>query len=194
MEELKKKTNWVQLIGIVLIIFLGVEDVLLILQNKQLKATINTLTTPQMEPLKTGDRLEPVKIQSFDGSRSDLIYSDSTKKYLLFLFSTTCPHCEKNIPIWQSLIASMDNHIKILGVSTQKLNETKQFIQGKIVNFRIVTAYEDTSFQRKYRVIGVPETILIDGEGKVEKVWMGELQPDQINEIKILTTIPVSPN
>ena len=51
------------------------------------------------------------------------------------------------------------------------------------MNFNLF-AVEDTSFSRLYKINAVPQTILIDNQRKIEHVWMGELSPDKISEIK----------
>ena len=53
----------------------------------------------------------------------------------------------------------------------------------KKVGFYSTSTEKDTSFYRKYRISVVPETILINGNGVVEKVWLGELNQSQIIEI-----------
>ena len=184
MEELKKKTNWIQLISFIVIALLGAEDVMLIYQNRQLKDMLKG--PPQMEPLKAGEHLETVKVQTLDGTTTDLAYTEPSQKYLLFVFSTTCPHCEKTLPAWQTIANNKNDNCNILGISIHTLEETNKFVAAKNINFVTVTAAEDTSFSRKYKVAGVPETILISGNGTVEKAWVGELNADQTKEIQNL--------
>ena len=182
-----KKTNWMQLASFVLIILLTTEVILLILQNRELKSTLKTMTASRVEPLKPGERVEPVKVQTLDGITNDLVYADSTRRYLLFVFSTSCPHCEKTFPVWQQIATNMkSDHLSIVGISTYALAETQKYAADKKPGFSIVSVGADTSFGRKYKVSGVPETILLKGDGTVVKVWVGELQPDQVNEIRTL--------
>jgi hypothetical protein len=68
----------------------------------------------------------------------------------------------------------------------QNLEETKKFLEGKNVGFYTFSVSNDTSFNRKYKVNGVPETILLNGGGTVEKVWIGELSTEQRTEIEEL--------
>lgn len=191
MERPKKETNWIQLFSFTIIAVLAVEDGLLIIQNKELKARLAAATAPKMAPLKPGEFVQSVRLQTLDGSIRELNYTDTSKKYLLFVFSTTCPHCEKNLVNWQEITESnRANGCDIIGISVQKLDVTQRYATTKNVGFVTVSAANDTSFVRKYRISGVPETILIAGNGKVEGTWQGELSAEQTNEIKRLISSP----
>ncbi len=186
MEERKKKTNWIPLIGLVVIILLAVEDGMLILQNRKLEATLKSMTAPPIQPLKPAERVEPVKLQALEGNTIELNYADSSKRYLLFVLSTTCPHCEKTFPVWQSITSNIADNCNVIGIVLQNLEETKKYVSTKNVNFVTMSVSVDTSFSRKYRIAGVPETILMNGNGTVEKAWMGELSKEQAKEIETL--------
>ena len=140
-------------------------------------------------PVKTGEKVAPIVVQTLDGKISEISYTNPTKKYLLFVLSTTCPHCEKALISWRTISQSNTaGKCDIIGVSLHNLDATRKYLATKDVGFYTVSAASDTSFSRKYRITGVPETILIKGNGSVEKVWIGELTQDQTNEIQKLMT------
>ncbi|TLY32998.1 MAG: TlpA family protein disulfide reductase [Ignavibacteria bacterium] len=179
--------NWIQVISVTLNLLLTIEAVLLILQNRDLKNSLRRSPVgAQVEPLKAGERVEAVKVQTLDGNTTDLAYTDPGKKYLLFVLSTTCPHCEKTLVNWKAIAHdNRDQNCDIIGVSVHSLDETKKYVANKSVGFYVVSV-ADTSFSRKYKISGVPETILLQGDGSVEKVWIGELSEDQTIEIEKL--------
>lgn len=187
MEEIKKKVNWAQFISYFLIVFLSIVSILLIFQNRDLKRTLSITTSLGLgEPLKPGERVESFRVQTLDGSTTVVNYDDPTRKHLLFVLSTTCPHCERTLPAWQSIVKNKSDNCDILGVSIHNLDDTKKFLTSKDVGFYTVSVMNDTSFNRKYKISGVPETILINNNGIVEKTWVGELSDDQATEIKNL--------
>ncbi|MBI3579180.1 MAG: TlpA family protein disulfide reductase [Ignavibacteriales bacterium] len=113
----------------------------------------------------------------------EIIYADSTQNYLLFIFSTTCPFCEKNIENWKKIARENKNDRSIiLGISIHNLEDTKKYYISHQLNFKVALA--DTSFARKYKIYGVPETILISGKGAVKEVYPGVLTNNQIQNIK----------
>jgi len=188
MEQIKRKKNWTLAVSYALVVFLAMDVVLLTLQNRELKLMLKAMTPiAQVEPLKPGEKASPIAVQTLDGKIDELSYSNPAKKYLLFVLSTTCPHCEKTLTNWKRITErNAAGNCDIIGVSLHNLIETRKYLATKDVGFYTVSAASDTGFSRKYRIIGVPETILIKGGGSVEKVWVGELTEDQTNEIQEL--------
>jgi peroxiredoxin len=77
-----------------------------------------------------------------------------------------------------------------IGLCTSSLEATKKFVVDRGITMRIVSVASDTSFRRAYKVFGVPQTILLEPNGVVEKVWVGELAQAEIQEIENLLSAP----
>jgi hypothetical protein len=102
MNEIKKK--WFQILTLLVILSLSIEVVWLSVQNRRMKLMLSSLTPAhQVEPLKAGERVGPVRLQLIGGGTTELKYDEPKNKHLLFIFSTTCPHCEKTMPAWESM-------------------------------------------------------------------------------------------
>jgi peroxiredoxin len=128
-----------------------------------------------------------------DGQLVRFDYTNFTGKYLFFVLRTRCPHCEKNLERWNYLADYGENNpVTVFGVSLDDLETTRQYMTHGAVRFYL-TAVADTTFARKYKIIGVPETILVNGDGIFERVWRGELSTDQLHEIQQLATGRASP-
>jgi peroxiredoxin len=139
------------------------------------------------DALQPGDHVKPIKLQTMGGSVSELKYDDPGKKYLLFVLSTTCPHCEKNLDRWKAINErNRQGNCEIVGISIHDFKATRKYVEEKDPGFYITSAAADTSFHRGYKLVGVPETILLKGDGSVQKVWIGELSADQTSEIEAL--------
>ncbi len=139
-----------------------------------------------IEPLKPGDTVEAFTVNTLDGATRQITYTDPTKKYLLFVLSTTCPHCANTLPVWKSIAQANHDNCDVIGVSLHNVDETRKYFETKDVGFYITSVAGDTSFSRKYKISGIPETILIKGNGVVEKAWVGELTQEQTTEIQSL--------
>lgn len=166
-----KKTNWKAILAVTAILFLTAEVVLLILQNRELKRQLDA-KAPVL--LKVGDVVSPLQGISIGGDTVVVRYDETTTCYVLFAFTTTCPYCEKTLPIWKDIAAKIQREdCDILGVSLSSLEATKKYITEKGIEFTVVTT--DTSFWRKYKVSGDPATILVNDKGKVKNVWFGQI-------------------
>lgn len=196
MENSKRSFSWIQTGGVILILLLASEVVLLTIQNRQLKKSLDQTTIGyQTDPLKPGERVEPVKIQLLDGTTKELSYQDPSRKYLLFVLSTTCPHCAKMLPVWKLIATHKAENCTVLGLCLHDLDQTTKFIAANNVGFYTASVAQDTSFGRKYKIGGIPETILIRGNGTVEKAWVGELTTNQADEISgLISTSTLSLN
>jgi len=97
MEKSAINPIWMRLIALVVIILLSVEVVMLVLQIRQLKMALIAVTTPPMIPLKPGDLVQPIKLQTLNDSTIELSYKNPTNKYLLFIYSQQAVHTVKII-------------------------------------------------------------------------------------------------
>jgi peroxiredoxin len=183
-DRVRVRGRWGILLAYFIVAILSAEVVLLTLQNRKLKTMLSTTTSLGLSAgaLQSGEQVKPIKFQTLGGITAELRYDDPRKKYLLFVFSTTCPHCEKNLAVWRAIAEKpRADGLNIIGVSIQNLDQTTKYVTEKNPNFYIVAA--DTDFGQQYKITGVPETILINGNGSVEQTWLGELSPNQAKEI-----------
>jgi peroxiredoxin len=179
------KSGAIRLAPYLVIILLIVEVVLLKQQNRELKSVVRAMASEAMEPLRPGDSVQAVGFQTMDGRRGELSYTDPGKKYLLFVLSTSCPHCERNLDLWSELVTFDGNRrCNIVGLRVDELQPTLDYASQKHLPFSLVSVAVDTGFHRNYRISGVPETILVGGNGRVQRTWPGELNSDQTSEIK----------
>jgi len=184
MSIIRGKIQVGQIFGIIVIIALMIETILLIKQNRELKMQLEGFIAADMASLKPGERVSSINIKTLDGTISQLLYDNSSRKYLLFVFSTTCPHCDKTFPSWLHIVNSvLSDSVNIVGLSMHNHDETKKFIEANNVGFYVASVVDDTSFSREYKISGVPETLLLNSHGMVEKVWIGELTDRQADEI-----------
>lgn len=180
MWDLIKKIRPFQIIITIIIVFLSVENVFLILQNKQLKSVVRNLSGDYNSSLKPGDKLKPIDVMELTGEIKNIKFNLGTRKNLLFLFSTNCPHCEKNLPYWESLRNSIDSSLcGITIISKNDSEATIDWLQKNKVNFD-VSVNKDTSF----KIFVVPQTILTDKTGIIENIWLGELNSSIVKSIQ----------
>ncbi len=184
MERASVKASWIKWSVYAVTFLLMIEVISLMNQNAELKKTIKTLTIGDVEPLQSGDQVEAIRIQTLAGDTTSLNFNNPSVRHLLFILSTSCPHCERNLPAWTSIDSSnVGAHTEILGLSVNNLEQTQDFVVSKHVSFHTV-AIVDTNFRAKYRITGVPTTLMVEGTGGVMKVWVGELTAEQTQEIR----------
>ncbi|MBI3195507.1 MAG: TlpA family protein disulfide reductase [Ignavibacteriae bacterium] len=169
--------------GIFINLFLLAEVVLLVVQNRDLRAQLDQITK-EPEPLQKGEVVSGFEGVTLDGTSIRFDYKNPDKKYLFFLLSTKCGVCEKNLQNWNSIVSDQkDTNTLVYGISLEAEKKLEQYVSSKTPTFKIAMV-NDTSFAKKYKVVGFPLTLLIDGSGKVIQTWIGMLTPEHITEIK----------
>jgi len=182
MEGLKRKWNWLQVSSVVIIALLTLEVILLMTQNRQLRETCAVSSGGIM---KSGEQVQEFDMISFDNAIHPFKYSDRAKQYLFFILSPGCSYCENNLVQWNMIFASSRNrNVDIFGISLSPAEIAASYVTEKNIPFNTVAV--DSSFARKYKVVGTPQTMLINGDGTVQQVWVGELNENQTNEIREL--------
>lgn len=175
--------KWINIFGLLIIVLLAADVVLLTLKTRKLeKELANSSQIAQVEPLTPGEIVGGFSVEALDGTPTNISYSDPDASYLLFVLSTTCPHCLANIVKWKSITERVGEGVYVVGVSLHDVEKTLTYMSDKDVPFYTVCA-TDAQFQENYKISGVPSTILISGRGVVRNTWVGELNDDQVDEI-----------
>jgi thiol-disulfide isomerase/thioredoxin len=177
---------------VVACIALAVLVIFLARQNRQLKASLASLAASQVpaDALKAGDRVEPFALLGEAGRKDRLEFSPDGSKTLLLVFSTHCPACERALPIWNDFVAAgPPAHLRVVGIETDRPGAAPEL--GGIVPASLrfpVFSVEQPPPPVMARVPYVPATVLLDGHGRVVKVWFGIPTKEQIGELRDLVS------
>jgi len=186
---MKIPAKWVNIFGIVVITLLAIDVVVLSVKNRDLKYYVREITGFEPpEPLEPETHAEKISVTLLDGRNDSISYDDAYSKYLLLVFSTTCPHCEANIPRWRSVNEKLDGRCFVIAISIHDVGRTIEYVTKREFPFYSVSL-DDSAFYQRYRIRGVPVTILIAGDATVEGVWKGRLDDGQVDEIISRATV-----
>lgn len=90
---------------------------------------------------------------------------------LILALSTTCHFCKDSLPFYRDLSTRAQGHLNLVAVLPQPVNESQKYLHdAEISTNQVVSAQLD-----KVGVLGTPTLLLVDGKGKVQKVWRGLL-------------------
>lgn len=99
---------------------------------------------------------------------------------LLNVWATWCPPCREEMPGLQALHEEYaDEGLRVVGVSIDARNataEVERFLEQNDISFTILLDPEDR-ITRRFRLAGVPETFLLDREGRIRQRWIGKIDP-----------------
>jgi peroxiredoxin len=99
---------------------------------------------------------------------------------VLNIWATWCPPCREEMPGLEELHQTYaDQGLRVVGVSIDgrsATGEIQRFVDDTSLTFTILHDPEER-ITRAFRTVGVPETILIDREGRVVQRWIGKIDP-----------------
>lgn len=130
-------------------------------------------------PLAAGDDAPEFAAPVLDGDSLHLS-SLRGRPVLLNVWATWCPPCREEMPALQALHEEYGPRgLRVLGVSVDSHGSEqtiRRFLADGGYTFTILHDASD-AVSRQFRTIGVPETFLIDGNGRVVRRWIGKFDP-----------------
>jgi len=176
------KTQLWSIILIVLVLVMGVEILFLVQENKKLREALSHSRGP-VKILNPEEKVPSLVGVNLKGEEFRLAYP-SPEKTVLFFFSPDCPACEENLEFWKKLYQDHGSEkLRIVGATNSDRDKTEEFVKKFQLTFPVMIV-SDVSLLDKYKVEVVPQTMLIDTSGKVQKVWPGSLQENYKKEIE----------
>jgi peroxiredoxin len=173
--------KWSVAISACCVVLLAV-NIALIHQNRQLKAQLSQ-PPPALE-LTTGTQMPD--LQGFDpeGKPVEVLYGKDPRKVLVFVFSPTCPFCEQNWPKWEQVISALDHSaVRPVGVDVTSTSKAPFLSQHQLSGLPVFEKVEP-HVMLNYHFQLTPQTILLDPDGKVEKVWTGVMTDSAVADLK----------
>ncbi|MED4593738.1 Sporulation thiol-disulfide oxidoreductase A [Bacillus safensis] len=107
------------------------------------------------------------------------------KKTILHFWTTWCPSCKMELPEFEQIVKENQSDVDILTVNLLGAEQSKhavaQFVKDRRFTFPIILD-EHGEMMKKYQIITIPTTFLINEKGEVVKNHVGPLTKKQIKE------------
>lgn len=176
----KYEFNRKQILTILVFCFILIGlNLFLLKQNSNLKQTINA---NQKSILTIGETILPLKGKDFSDNHVEIGVVEKHKT-LLFIFSATCYFCDQNASNWRRLAERIKSKkIRMIGISISEDGEV--FIRKhKMENQFLTINFTTDMLAKKSLFDATPQTILLDTQGKVEKIWRGILDEKSFEQV-----------
>lgn len=153
------------------------ENIFLFLQNRRL----NEALAPQ---ITAGAQLQMLAGIGFDGRLEPVTLPSADSKLLIITFSPGCPACQANQEGWMRLASTLEQKgIRVLWVSRDPSEVTRDYCLKHGIPLAVTLADPPYRTFAQLGLARVPNTLLVGGEGRVEKVWAGRLDQAGWNTI-----------
>ncbi len=174
-------------IQIVIWSVLFIVNILLVQQNNKLKVLASR--PDRALEAKLGSTLPPLEGIDTNGNKQKIAYGQDSRKTALFVFSPRCHACEENMSNWQTIIKTVDpKSFRLAAVSVQP-EGVKEYASQHSLNRIPVLSTLDPKYKVTYNLALTPQILLIDAEGKVEKVWTGLLQGNDKQDVGLALNV-----
>lgn len=118
----------------------------------------------------------PVSVPNFDFSKSN--------RTLMLVLQKDCRYCTESAPFYKTLVSTAPGKaVKLLAVLPQEESVGREYL--KSLNVQIDDVRQ--SSLSSVHVRGTPTLILVDGNGKVIKSWVGKLP--EVGEKEVLSSL-----
>ncbi|WP_210617723.1 TlpA family protein disulfide reductase [Mammaliicoccus lentus] len=125
------------------------------------------------EKVKTFDKLEPTELKKVTSKNEITVIN---------LFASWCDPCKREMPELVKYAKHANKDVELIGLNVKdKRKPAQQLIDDVHVNYDIYVAEED--FLKKFKSYNIPTTLFVNKEGKVEKVYLGELSEKTLNNL-----------
>lgn len=166
------KAHWFKLTVALFVFGILCQNIVLIWQAQKLRTRLELSVNREFKP---GETLPDFAGVDLNEQYVKLGFDKSQKKRLLITFSTGCPACHANLPNWLTLSGKLDRQQwQVVWLSRDPLEMTREYSSEKNISDQILSEFP----RRTYNLLGlsmVPQTIVTDSQGKIEKVWVGQL-------------------
>jgi hypothetical protein len=160
---------------------------LLLQQNKKLR--ILAKRPDRALEVRPGTTLPPLEGFDSNGNMHSLNYAQDSRKTVLLVLSAKCRACDENMPNWEAMINGLDRQsFRLAAVSLQSEGFKENASQRGINQIPILTKI-DPKYRVAYNLALTPQTILIDADGKVEKVWTGFLRGEDKRDVELALNV-----
>ena len=163
-----KNINWYQVFLHFILVCFSIIIVLLVVKINKMQAKPEFI-----DQLKEGETFEPMEVQSLDQTKYKLAFSNKDKPTMLFIFTTSCPYCSQNIPNWKKIYEQKRNDYDIIGIGADELNKVKDYAKENDLPYKVFVPL-DKEFRKKYKISGVPQTIIVDKRSIIKSYWLGK--------------------
>jgi len=130
---------------------------------------------------------QPLKLKTFiqiTYINSDKIFEENTF-YIVNIWASWCVPCRTEHPLLMQL--SKNQSIKLIGLNYRdNFNNAKKFIDDFGNPYSRILIDKDGTLGVEFGAYGVPETFLIDKNKDIIKKFVGPINQEIVNEIKLI--------
>ncbi|GGI39221.1 TlpA family protein disulfide reductase [Mammaliicoccus stepanovicii] len=132
----------------------------------------------------TGMSVNDEKVKVFQDLKETDLKSITSKNDItvINLFASWCDPCKREMPELVKFSKKKENGVELIGLNVKdKRKPAEQLLKDVNVNYNVYVSEDD--FLKKFKTYNIPTTLFVDKEGKVQKVYLGELTEKTLHNL-----------
>jgi thioredoxin-related protein len=116
------------------------------------------------------------------GTEIKLPIAQSAVPTLVLALSKSCHFCTESVPFYQKLASfknSSPQRLRLVAVLPDKQEEAEAYVKGNGIGVDSVVSLPLANLG----VRGTPTLLLLDGQNKLEEIWIGKMSPEGESQI-----------
>ncbi len=134
---------------------------------------------------------------TLDGARVTIgAAATPATRQVLFILRTTCPYCRATLPVWERIADSLRRvttpGIELYAISLESADSTRAWVLANHLPYPLLT-FPEQSLVSFYRAVATPQTVVLDGRGRVRYAHTGLLDnPAVVDSVfRAATALPL---
>lgn len=158
-------------------------NVVLQLQNRALKQAQPALA--EAVYLAPGQAVPSLRGLDLQGRSLDFELSEGTRTTVLLVFRPDCGWCQKNMANWTAVLNQADEEqFRFLAVATRPAGVADYLDEHPRLAALPLIAEPEPNDRLQYRLFDTPQTIVVNRQGVVEKLWLGAMSGSALAEVE----------
>lgn len=141
--------------------------------------------TEKASAIQAGDALPEIILPRLDGKYIS-VSSYRGNIIILYFWATWCPSCKKELPVFNSVLRNY-RKVAIFGITSEGPSSVRDFMRSNRIPYDVLLD-KDSSVFKRFGVISIPATIIIDRAGIIKKKYPGEVNYSELKQV--LDSIP----
>lgn len=152
-----------------------VSNAALVVQNRNLKESMQKGEVALVE----GQSMPAIAGMDLEGREQIFDWGKDNRKTLLMNFSPRCGYCRANMPNWTAILQGIDKLAYRVVLVSSISDGAKEYIEKYNIKDVPVIVEPEPKVLVNYLMHITPQTVLLNSDGKIEKVWVGKFVNEQ---------------
>lgn len=180
-----------------LVIALLISNLLLLNQNKKMRAVIEAAVPRVLQP---GERVPEFVAPDLNNQRVDIKYNSKSSRRIFLFFKPSCPYCHEQFPYWRAILEQSEKAgLEVWGLAGDEQDRAKLqdylaamgCVKDGVPSLRVALVSKE--MRDSYKLHSTPTTLIVSGDGRIEKAWLGRWDDMERLEASAFLGIQIQP-